>query len=730
MNLVEKEWHARKEHGLPPYHSVDASDVGFKFVKPNVPDPGFQCFLSGDYSTMEEHFQGKRDVRQVVTLKELPTQVSYNLPEVQTIILNAQVANKTAFLCCDGRYFRDFGAKLLASIKGPAHVHLMDADPSYAKKVIKQLDRVVGLTIEQPRSDPAYYHSVRFIRWFEFMKSNGCTSVLLDVDAIANRCHTELPDAEVGMRLRPGRLEPWNVCNASVCIGRANAYWKGVADYIYHFYVRNQLIWQIDQAALWAVWKKQKPEITVLGPKEVDYDYQDDGIIWCNSGARKFDDDDPARAKFRDKFDRVKVALTDEEEEREQLKTLHIAAKSALKKLRVEEAKRLYLRLLRRSFHGLPGKPEYIGEPTPDARKVEKILYLPVEIAARELPAREWLAETMHTKGFQVVVGNRWQMQNWHNLPPGIILWKSANTQDVGVFNEAINSGHIIALMDEELFPMQPRIDLYRPSLDTRCLDRADIIFAHNEKQKELYEKMTKTPVVVTGNPRSLLISTAEKGDRVIICTMAGTVNNFGRSFQDMVSTTVRILGGATEKTFDFLAYQINHEINGYVWTRQAIKDCRSLKPLIRCHPSEDVSFWSDFGEIDDRTPFNQRLNDAKCIVHVSGCGTGLDATLAGVPTVRLGEGGHGLSAKFGTGYTDDIETKVARAKAKRKPEFNDVTLPVALEALQRQHAFSCPFDIARAYKAQDFKPTEFHENKFPMDPKGTLIGWRTALWN
>ena len=729
MNIVEREWEARKQHGLPPHHSVDQTDIGFRFMKPTSHDKGFKCFLNNHFETMELHWRNEKDVRSVVTLKEIPSYLSYNLFDVHTIIKIPEVQDQTAFLACDGKYFTRFGAKLLASLQGPAHVHLMDADVSYAKKVIESLDREIGLSVEHCNADPAYYHSVRFIRWYEFMKANDCTSVLLDVDAIANRCHTDLPVSDVGLRLRPGRLEPWNVCNASVCVGKANAYWKAVADYIYYFWQKNQLIWQIDQAALWAVWQRLKTKITVLGPMAVNYDYSDDAIIWCNSGADKFKDSDPSRQKFRDKFDSIVVPETHRVQNEKELVALTTQAKSALESLQLDEAKRLYLRLLRRSMEGLASKPEFVPSARDEQRKVEKIIYLPVEISARELPSREYLAEKMHAKGFKVVVGARWPMQTWGELPPGVILWKSANTQDVGVYQEAINAGHLIALMDEELFPMRSDLGLYQASLDERCLESADLICAHNLKQKTLYEQMTKTPVVVTGNPRSLVYPTASHGDRVIICTMAGTINNFGRTFAEMVEGTVRVLGGASPTVFDFLAGQIEHEIDGYGWTRTAIADCKKLKPLIRCHPSEDVTFWEPFGEIDDRTPFNERLNDARCVVYVSGCGTGLDANLAATPSVRLGSGGLGISADFGEGVTKNIYEHVVAAKQQPMPEFNDVTLPDALEDLQKGYHFDCPFDLEKAYEHKTWAPRDFHKNKFMVDPKGHIIGWRTGLW-
>ena len=95
----------------------------------------------------------------------------------------------------------------------------MDGPAQFVEQVIDELGLDTGLTVEQPEANAEYYHSIRFIRWYEFMKKTGEYSCLVDVDALAPRPFKELPQVEIGMRLRPARLEPWNVCNASVCIG-------------------------------------------------------------------------------------------------------------------------------------------------------------------------------------------------------------------------------------------------------------------------------------------------------------------------------------------------------------------------------------------------------------------------------------------------------------------------------------------------------------------------------
>ena len=516
-------------------------------------------------------------------------------------------------------------------------------------------------------------------------------------------------------------MEPWNQCNASVVCANPDglAYFKAVSDYIIYHYAQDKLIWQIDQAALYVCWKKLGVSIDTLGPNEVDYDYTD-GVIWCNSGRNKWLEEDPDRQVYRDAFENIRVPPVD---------NLEDAARSALRAGNTDEAKRLYLRLLRRCFEKLPEVEKKPPKPVKKReRRVEKILYLPIEVSARELLSKESLAALMH--GWQCVVGARWPMQihAFANLPPGIILMKTANSLDTNTFKQAAAAGHLIAVLDEELFAMEPDRDLYALSVDRQALDLADLICAQSPEQAELYGELTDTKVVVTGNPRTQTTSVAG-GDTVVICTMAGTVNNFGRSFFDMVESTCRVLGETGERAFDLLAETIVHEIELLPLVHEAIEKLTAAgkRVLIRPHPVEDAALYDDLGEVDDRTPFTERLADAEVVVFCSGCGTGYEAALYGVPSVRLGTGGHGVSKNLGTTNVD-IVAAVAEA-IPEKLTTQPVTLHAALKDLQAENTFDCSyFDIERSYQDVSWEPAAFHANKIPEDPKGQKIGWRTSL--
>ena len=310
--LVEAEWRQREAHHLPPHHSVSQDDLFFKFTSPEIDDPGLSAFLAQDYEAAEKEWSDvSGHLLECVTFNKdlhesFPGHDFGDLPEV--LVIREPPKGRCSYLACDWRYFAEFGAALVASIKGPVHVHLMDGDVDYAEKVLNQLESNAGLSFEAPQADAVYYHAVRFIRFWQFMRAHG-PAILLDVDAIANRLPSELPDVPVGIRLRPARFEPWNQCNASVCVGQPCEYWDRVAGYIHHFWQQKKLHWQIDQAALFCVWKALGNDIHALGERDVDYAYDPESIIWCNSGENKWFKEDPDRQAYRDKFAEYKDKL-------------------------------------------------------------------------------------------------------------------------------------------------------------------------------------------------------------------------------------------------------------------------------------------------------------------------------------------------------------------------------------------------------------------------------------
>ena len=81
-----------------------------------------------------------------------------------------------------------------------------------------------------------------------------------------------------------------------------------------------------------------------------------------------------------------------------------------------------------------------------------KFLYLPIEIAARELDARLLVALFAVKNGMEVIIGQKWLMQqNMAALPPGAFLFKTMSPRDFNNMLNAAEFDHGIFAIDEEM---------------------------------------------------------------------------------------------------------------------------------------------------------------------------------------------------------------------------------------------------------------------------------------
>ena len=122
--------------------------------------------------------------------------------------------------------------------------------------------------------------------------------------------------------------------------------------------------------------------------------------------------------------------------------------------------------------------------PKTPPRKIGRILYLPVEIASRELPAKAQLAGEMARRGFQVVIGAAWNVfvELYRGLPPGLVFLKTLNAQDANNMHLFQQRGHIVAALNEEAFGLLPEAWLYRTEMNDQAL-RLACSLARNFRQ-------------------------------------------------------------------------------------------------------------------------------------------------------------------------------------------------------------------------------------------------------
>lgn len=709
--VVYAEWEARIAAGLAPYHSVDASDVGFRF----------HAEAHSEYLAMKASLLPSEPAIMKAYSLEDPGEDMGEWAKVHR--LREPPDGPLAWIACDGKYFNAFGAVLLKSLEGTAvHLHLMDASED-ALRLIDSTGVECGLSVEKPRADKHYYHAVRFVRFAEDMERFGRQAWLLDVDAIANGIPSALGNG-LSARFRPGRLEPWNQINAAV-VGADPAslpYLRRVGAFINRN--RSSLHWGIDQLALWCVYQQMNPEIRCLGPKEVDYDYQNDGIIWCNSGSGKFRQlagDETDRPKYQTRFKALAAETGAKGEARK--------GKAALVRRDFKSAEKHFTAAFDLVAAVSPVTP--LSDPPDNPRnRIGKFLYLPVEVSVRELPSRAWLAGECAKRGFNVVLGAAWNMADykWRDWPPGIVLFKTMNALDATQYHKAkAMAGHQVAVLSEELYSLAPEEWLYRVEIEEQALVLADLICAQGEKSAGILKTLTDSKkVVVTGNPRAVAKVSRETpaGGKILVCLMSGTVNGFA-PFDEYMEMVLRVLGKTPEgDILRLMREQIAHECKWLPVLLETIEELRKRygdRVQVRPHPVEDKT---TFGFEADNRSFDDALKESACVVYVSGCGTGVEAKIAGVPCVRVGHDGHGLSRSFGIACeTPEHVVDAVAAALKYGPSTEDlgehfapVTLPDALESLWRRNKYPMEFDLAHAYREQrkiEYVPGEFEKNKF-----------------
>jgi surface carbohydrate biosynthesis protein len=136
---------------------------------------------------------------------------------------------------------------------------------------------------------------------------------------------------------------------------------------------------------------------------------------------------------------------------------------------------------------------------------INKTLFLPIEIIARELDSKLLLAHKALEKGFSVVVGTKGAVYNIaHAYGSGIYFYKDHSPLSSLLLQELRIAGLKIVALDEEGLSW-PSPDVYTKRIDDKVFLISDAIFAWGQKQ---YDILTRTSpghekkIHIVGNPR------------------------------------------------------------------------------------------------------------------------------------------------------------------------------------------------------------------------------------
>jgi surface carbohydrate biosynthesis protein len=318
-------------------------------------------------------------------------------------------------------------------------------------------------------------------------------------------------------------------------------------------------------------------------------------------------------------------------------------------------------------------------------------LYLAIEEASRELPARLLIALFAAERGFVPHIGTQWAI--WDNLAalaPGIILFKGNNFVQATRMRAAADAGHAVASIEEELFG---RADIRKIDWDYMFNDLAaescDLFLLQGESQRDgLAQRFPSAAgrMAVVGNPRADLLSTALRemrraeadrirdayGDFLLVNTNFSSTNPGEEDAWGTFSMfrRVGVVNPAdppsVSRFFEWCAWERGN-FQGMTELLGRLAGTARFPIVVRPHPTENVAAWqralSGLRGVQvlregDHIPWTMA---ARMLAH-SSCTTGLEAHLLGTPSLSLRPGNPEWNDRFVSNHVNAGTTSAAEA--------------------------------------------------------------------
>jgi surface carbohydrate biosynthesis protein len=326
---------------------------------------------------------------------------------------------------------------------------------------------------------------------------------------------------------------------------------------------------------------------------------------------------------------------------------------------------------------------------------VHRVVYMEIELRAREFEARALLALHAAARGLDVVLGQKAILSaiGYGRLPAGMVLVKTMNGNDVAKIRGASKAGHMVVVLDEEAFGGCGKRALWlRLNTDPVALARTDLVIAQGDEYFDLLTSVfpdAAARTLVRGNPRIDLYRPEFRkpsGDlaprKILICSQSQVSNPRGLSFPDLIGLHMRgvpmgedIGRDVIAGTKEVIAFEISMIPQLQAVAATLARSSPETPILFRPHPAEDSTLWEQalapFPNItvSSAGSMTDALQDAKALIYVRGCATGLEAHLQGVPIIRFdGDGrapepGNWISSNLGfpAASPDDVIAALRR---------------------------------------------------------------------
>jgi surface carbohydrate biosynthesis protein len=286
--------------------------------------------------------------------------------------------------------------------------------------------------------------------------------------------------------------------------------------------------------------------------------------------------------------------------------------------------------------------------------KPSKIIYFPMEIAARELDSRLLMAVIAVARGFEVMLGQKWLIErNIERMTPGIYFSKTLTIRDAKMLKRAKAAGYITAAIDEESPGLAVEHDTFW-WVASEAVAATDMIFMPGTRNIRHFATCHDVPenhVRAAANPRWDLLRSELRpvlepeaaelrrrhGDFILVNSNLGLSNSKKGSAAEMIQGLID--QGKVHPSDKRLLRLLDDIVKMEAGNKAALlhllprlaERFPSLKIVLRPHPSEDMEAWSNWvPSIPNLTVIREGsaipwIMAARLLVHTN-CTTGVEA--------------------------------------------------------------------------------------------------------
>ena len=289
------------------------------------------------------------------------------------------------------------------------------------------------------------------------------------------------------------------------------------------------------------------------------------------------------------------------------------------------------------------------------------MVFLPIELKAREFEAKTLLAFHLLQNGFDVVIGQQWEIyRQIQFLPKGFFIFKSHNAIHLPAIKAAKKLGHIVFAQEEEILGIT-EFRMVEKNTNKDIYPLVDKILASSEFEKECHLKRTthKNKIEVVGNLRVDLLKAKyieifkdemqkiknEFGKFVLINTNYGTSNNQWGGIDVLKDIEIKAGSFVDQDAINEFEDLIEWELINRKEMHKAIIELahkfKNINFVIRPHPSEKIEpivlLYKNFTNIyvkkvGSHLPWTK---SSFFLMH-SSCSTGYEGEILGKQTLNL----------------------------------------------------------------------------------------------